>query len=142
MAKASSRTPDHKRIAKELIKRAERALKNAHAPYSRISVGAAVYCANGHIYTGCNVENGSYSLTMCAERVALFKAVSEGERDFLLLLVHSNGLESIEPCGACLQVYSEFAPDITVATMNAKKEFRFFPLKSLLARPFRLDHQG
>lgn len=139
MAKTSSRTQDHKRIAKELIKRTERALKNAHAPYSGISVGAAVYCADGHIYTGCNVENSSYSLTMCAERVALFKAVSEGERDFLVLLVHSNDVESIQPCGACLQAFSEFAPDITVATMNAKKEFRFFPLRVLLARPFRLD---
>ncbi|MBE0433592.1 cytidine deaminase [candidate division WOR-3 bacterium] len=136
--KISSETADFKRIAKELIKRTERVLKNAYAPYSNISVGAAVYCANGHIYTGCNVENSSYSLTMCAERVALFKAISEGERDFLVLLIHSSGVESILPCGACLQAYSEFAPEIVIATMNAKKEFHFFPIKVLLAKPFRL----
>lgn len=136
--KISSRTADLRRVAKELIKRTERVLKNAYAPYSNIPVGAALYCANGNIYTGCNVENSSYSLTMCAERVALFKAVSEGERDFSVLLIHSSAVESILPCGACLQVYSELAPEIVIATMNAKKEFHFFPISVLLTRPFRI----
>ncbi|MGB7055735.1 MAG: cytidine deaminase [bacterium] len=139
MAKISSKTQRHKKISKELIKRVKRTLKSAYAPYSKISVGAALYCANGHIYTGCNVENGSYSLTMCAERVALFKAISEGERDFLLLLLYSPRFDGILPCGACLQVFNEFAPDIVITTMNKKKEFYFYPLQTLLTKPFRLS---
>lgn len=139
MAKISSKTHRHKKISKELIKRVKRTLKNAYAPYSKIPVGAALYCANGHIYTGCNVENGSYSLTMCAERVALFKAISEGEKDFLLLLLYSPRFDGILPCGACLQVFSEFAPDIVITTTNKKKEFYFYPLQTLLRKPFRLS---
>jgi len=75
---------------------------------------------------------------MCAERTALFKAVSEGEKDFLLLLIYSPHIDPVLPCGACLQVYSEHAPDIVIATMNAKDEFRFFPIKTLLTQPFSL----
>jgi cytidine deaminase len=138
MAKTSSKTLQYKKISKELVKRVKTILKNAHAPYSKIPVGAALYCSNGHVYTGCNVENASYSLTMCAERVALFKAISEGEKRFLLLLLYSPRLDNILPCGACLQVLSEFAPDIVVATMNKKKEFRFYPLQVLITKPFHL----
>lgn len=139
MAKISSRTIQHKKISRELIKRVKRTLKNAYAPYSKIPVGAALYCANGHIYTGCNVENGSYSLTMCAERVALFKAISEGEKNFRLLLIYSPRLDDILPCGACLQVFNEFAPEIVIATMTKKKQFHFYPLPTLLTKPFRLS---
>ncbi|MGD9379353.1 MAG: cytidine deaminase [candidate division WOR-3 bacterium] len=138
MAKTSSRTLQHKKIAKELVRRVKTILKNAHAPYSKVPVGAALYCTNGHVYTGCNVENASYSLTMCAERVALFKAISEGENNFLLLLLYSPRLDGILPCGACLQVFSEFAPNIIVATMNKKKEFHFYPLQTILTKPFHL----
>jgi len=133
-----SKTAANKKISKELVRRVKKTLKNVYAPYSNISVSAALYCSSGNIYTGCNVENSSYSLTVCAERVALFKAVSEGERNFLLLLVYSPDIDSILPCGACLQVYSELAPEIVIATMNTKEEFHFYPIKTLLAKPFRL----
>jgi cytidine deaminase len=138
MVKTFSKTAAPKKISKELIRRVQRVLKNVYAPYSNVSVGAALYCANGNVYTGCNVENSSYSLTICAERVALYKAISEGEKNFLLLLLHSPSLDAILPCGACLQVYSELAPDIVIATMNTKKEFRFHPLNTLITKPFRL----
>ncbi|MDH4210988.1 MAG: cytidine deaminase [candidate division WOR-3 bacterium] len=138
MAKTSSKTAVNKKISKELLRRVKKTLKHVYAPYSGISVSAALYCSSGNIYTGCNVENSSYSLTMCAERVALFKAVSEGEKDFLLLLLHSPDIDSILPCGACLQVYSELASEIVITTVNAKDEFRFYPIKTLLAQPFRL----
>ena len=142
MAKTSSKTLQHKKISKELVKRVKTILKNAHVPYSKIPVGAALYCANGHVYTGCNVENASYSLTMCAERVALFKAISEGEKNFQLLLLHSPRLHNILPCGACLQTFSEFAPNIVIATMSKKKEFHFYPLQILLTKPFLLPGGG
>ena len=137
MARTSSKTVTNKKISKELLKNLKRALKNAYAPYSNISVAAALYCASGRIYTGCNVENSAYSLTMCAERVALFNAIAQGEKRFLLLLIYSPQVDSILPCGACLQVYSELAPDIVVATMNDKNEFHFHPLKTLLTKPFK-----
>ena len=139
MAKISSKTLLHKKISKELVKLLKRTLRNAYAPYSKIQVGAALYCRNGNIYTGCNIENSSYSLTICAERVALFKAVSEGEKDFLLVLIYSPDIDGILPCGACLQVFKEFAPEMVIATMNKKKEFRFYPLQTLLTKPFKLS---
>ena len=138
MARISSKAASHKKLAKDMMRSVKQVLKNVYAPYSKVSVAAALYCGSGRIHTGCNVENSSYSLTMCAERVALFKAISEGEKRFVLLLVHSPQVDFILPCGACLQVLNEFAPDIVIATMNAKNEFRFHPLKSLLAKPFRL----
>lgn len=138
MARTSSKTATNtKKVSKELLRRVKKTLKNAYAPYSGISVSAALYCTNGNIYTGCNIENSSYSLTMCAERIALFKAVSEGEKDFSLLLLHSPEIDSILPCGACLQVYSELSPDIIIATVNTKDEFRFYPIKTLLTQSFR-----
>jgi cytidine deaminase len=138
MERTSSKTNVKKKITKELLRRVKKTLKNVYAPYSNISVSAALCCSSGNIYTGCNVENSSYSLTMCAERVALFKAISEGERNFLLLLIYSPDIDSILPCGACLQVYSELAPEIIIATMNTKEEFRFYSIKTLLAKPFHL----
>jgi cytidine deaminase len=139
MARISSNTVLRKKVSKELVRRVKRVVNNAYAPYSGISVGAALYCANGHIYTGSNIENSSYSLTICAERVALFKAISEGERDFLLLLLYSPQIDSILPCGACLQVFSECAPEIIIVTMNKKSEFRFYPLQTLLSKPFKVN---
>jgi len=137
MARISSKSVLHKKISKELVRRVHKVLKNSYAPYSKITVGAALYCANGNIYTGCNVENGSYSLTMCAERIALYKALSEGEKSFFLLLLYSPEIKSILPCGACLQVLNEFAPEIVIVTMNQEKEFHFYPLKTLLTKPFK-----
>jgi cytidine deaminase len=139
MARTSLKNASQKKIAKELIRQVQKALKNAHAPYSRISVGAALYCSNGNIYTGCNIENATYSLTICAERVALYKALSAGERNFQLLLLYSPQVDFILPCGACLQVLSEFAPGIVISTMNQKKEFHFHLLKTLLPEPFTMN---
>ncbi|MCX7995766.1 MAG: cytidine deaminase [candidate division WOR-3 bacterium] len=126
------------KISKMLIKRLKETLKFAYAPYSKIQVGALLYCKGGKIYTGNNIENSSYSLTICAERVALYKAISEGAKDFLLLLLYSPQYEFIVPCGACLQVLSEFAPEILIATMNNNEEFKFFPLSVLLKKPFKI----
>ncbi len=92
----------------ELIAAAARAREAAHAPYSHFPVGAVVLTASGRVFTGANVENASYGLTVCAERVAIWKAVSEGETEIVTLAVVSDG--GVTPCGACRQVMTEFAP--------------------------------
>ena len=131
----------HKHLSQRLIKAVQRAQTMAYAPYSKISVGAGLYCGGRKIYTGANVENSSYSLSMCAERIALFQAVSEGVRDFRLLLVYSPQVSFITPCGACLQVLSEFAPDLVIASMNKREQFRFYPISVLMPQPFRLSQE-
>jgi cytidine deaminase len=99
--------------ATELLVHATRARRAAHAPYSRFEVGAALLAEDGRIFTGCNVENASYGLSECAERVALFKAVSEGARAFTALAV-AGPRAGVTPCGACRQVLAEFAPDLKI----------------------------
>jgi cytidine deaminase len=133
--------PRKKNVSKKLIKGVKKVIQYAYAPYSGVSVGAGIYCTNGNIYTGVNIENSSYSLSMCAERTALFKALSHGERGFLLLLVYSPQIEFITPCGACLQVLHEFAPDLVVVSMNNNDEFKFYPLKTLITEPFTLEKE-
>lgn len=125
-------------LSKKLIKAVKQSVKTAYAPYSKIKVGAGVICQGDRIYSGANIENSSYSLSICAERVALYKALSEGEKKFQVLLVYSPQIDYILPCGACLQVIGEFAPDLIVATMNKKTEFKFHPLGTLLTRPFAI----
>lgn len=101
--------------ARGLLDRAREARANAYAPYSRFSVGAALLAADGRIFTGCNVENASYGLTNCAERVAIGKAVSEGAREFVAVAVTGpEDAVAAAPCGACRQVLSEFGPDLPV----------------------------
>ena len=103
----------------ELILRAAQAREEAYAPYSHYAVGAALLTPSGHVYTGCNVENAVYSLTVCAERTAIVKAVSEGEREFdAIAVVTSNGGM---PCGACRQVLAEFGLDIRVLTATPER---------------------
>ena len=137
MAKISSTPATRSKIlSKELIKIVKQAVKNAYAPYSKIRVGAGVLCRGDRIYSGANIENSSYSLSICAERVALFKALSEGEKKFQVLLLYSPQIDFILPCGACLQVISEFAPDIVIATMNKETKFKFHPLSTLLTKAF------
>jgi cytidine deaminase len=103
----------------ELISLAARARECAYAPYSGYAVGAALLGRSGQVYTGCNVENAVYSLTVCAERAALFKAVSEGERAFeAIAVVTSNGGT---PCGSCRQVLAEFGPDMQVLVATPTK---------------------
>ena len=94
----------------ELISAATEAAKNAYSPYSNFRVGAALLTKSGKVYTGCNVENASYGLANCAERTAVFKAISEGEREFEMMAIGSVG--GVYPCGACRQVLNEFAPDL------------------------------
>lgn len=129
--------PGHRKPAKTLVRAVRSCVALAHAPYSKIRVAAGLYCARNRIYTGVNIENSSSSLTMCAERVAVFKALSEGIRDFKLMLVYSPEIDFIVPCGACLQVLSELAPGIVIATMDRHDNFRFHALGTLLPQPFR-----
>ena len=105
----------------ELMNNAKDAAKNSYSPFSRFAVGAAVITPSGKIYKGCNVENSSFGLTNCAERTAIFKAVSEGEREILAVAIYSPNTDSCYPCGACRQVLYEFQGDeyeIDVVTEN------------------------
>ena len=121
---------------RDLIEEAVKARGNAYAPYSNFQGGAALLAADGRIFTGCNVENASYGLTICAERVALFKAVSEGAREFKAIAI-ACGAGPCAPCGACRQVLSEFAPDLLVIMTDAQgKEPRREKLSTLLPLAF------
>ncbi len=125
---------------KELVARARAARKNAYAPYSHYAVGAAVLAESGRVYAGCNVENAVYPSGLCAERVAIFKAVSEGERALRALVVVTTNLGS--PCGACRQVFSEFAADdalIVLASARGNRRKRF-TLKDILPDRFGVRH--
>jgi cytidine deaminase len=118
----------------ELIARATLARKFAYAPYSNYPVGAALLARSGRVYLGANVENAVYPLTICAERVAVVKAVSEGEREFeAIAVVTSNGGS---PCGSCRQVLREFAPNLTVFIADADGNFRTVTIAELLPDSF------
>jgi cytidine deaminase len=122
----------------KLVSLAAEARKKAHAPYSNFAVGAALLAKSGRIYTGCNVENASYGLSVCAERVAVFKAVSEGEREFeAIAVVTENG---VTPCGACRQVLIEFGDDIQVIVADTSGHQRAFVLTDLMPEGFIPDH--
>lgn len=97
-----------------LVKLAEQAMENAYVPYSHFKVGAALLTKEGKVYTGCNIENASYGATNCAERTAIFKAVSEGEKEFTKLAVVSHTDKFTYPCGICRQVIGELLPDATL----------------------------
>lgn len=105
---------------KNLMDLAKEASKNSYSPFSRFAVGAAVLTSSGKIYQGCNIENSSFGLTNCAERTAIFKAVSEGERTILAVAIYSPNSDSCYPCGACRQVLFEFQDEyeIDVITEN------------------------
>ena len=118
----------------DLVAKAMEAREKAHAPYSHFAVGAALLAKSGRVYTGCNVENASYGLSICAERTAVFKAVSEGERDFEALAVVTE--KGVTPCGACRQVLLEFGDDIQVIVANGAGEYRIFGLQELLPEAF------
>jgi cytidine deaminase len=120
----------------ELIARATAARDLAYAPYSGFAVGAALLARDGRVFTGCNVENASYGLAVCAERVALFKAVSEGAREFARLAVVAGAEAFVSPCGACRQVLWEFAPDLVVISADLKGRVRRWTLRELLPDPF------
>lgn len=119
-----------------LIDAAKQARENAHAPYSNFRVGAALRSTSGRIFSGCNVENASYGLTMCAERVAIFKAISEGERGFSALAVVTDADVLTPPCGACRQLIWEFCGDIPVTIASLKGHADVAQMKDLFPRPF------
>ena len=121
---------------KGLIQAARKAKTHSHSPYSKFRVGAAVITKSGKIYTGCNIENSSYSLTVCAERTALFKAVSEGEKKFLAMVISTDVNDFISPCGACRQVISDLAGDINVILTNGVGKTKIMKMKDLLPHPF------
>jgi cytidine deaminase len=102
----------------DLVVRAREARDHAIAPFSSFRVGAALRTATGDVYTGCNVENASYGLTMCAERVALFKALSEGAREFAALAIVADTAQPTPPCGACRQLLWEYCGNIPVVMAN------------------------
>lgn len=119
-----------------LIAAARQARENAHAPYSNFRVGAAVWAKSGRIYTGCNVENASYGLTCCAERVAIFKAVSEGERGFDAVAVVTDADTLTPPCGACRQVIWELCGDVPVILADLAGNSEQLSSGELLPRAF------
>ena len=96
---------------KQLMSMAKNASKKSYSPFSRFAVGASVLTKSGNIYTGCNVENSSFGMTICAERCAIFKAISEGEREILAIAIYSPNADDCNPCGACRQVMYEFQGD-------------------------------
>jgi len=112
------------------------ARENAHAPYSKFYVGAALEDNAGRIHTGCNVENATYGLTLCAERVAVFKAISEGVRKFQKIAVAADTDTLTPPCGACRQILWEFCGDIEVILVNPRGASETLQLKSLFPRAF------
>lgn len=120
----------------QLVECALGARQYAHAPYSNFKVGAALLSSSGRVFTGCNVENSTYGLTVCAERVALWKAISEGERQFARIAVATQSKHPVFPCGACRQLLWEFCGDIEVILANTEglKESR--RLAGLLPYPF------
>ncbi len=124
-----------KDMAQELIEVAAEACKHSYSPYSDFPVGAAVLTESGEIYAGTNIENASYGATMCAERVAVYKAVSEGHRRIQAIAVYATAADYAFPCGMCLQVLSEFAGDIPVL-IAGKAGVKRYTLYQLLPHPF------
>ncbi|MBM7559689.1 cytidine deaminase [Marinitoga litoralis] len=118
-----------------LYEKAKEAMNKSYSPYSKFKVGAALITKSGKIYTGTNIENASYGLSMCAERTAIFKAVSEGEKDFETLVVIADTDGPVSPCGACRQVIAEFGVDEIVLT-NLKKDFKIMSVEDLLPYGF------
>ncbi len=125
-----------KTAEKQLVESAAKAREKAVAPYSKFKVGAALETKNGAIYTGCNIENASYGLTMCAERVAIFKAISEGEREFTAIAVVADTGELTPPCGPCRQIIHEFCGDIPIILANLNDKRETVQISELLPRAF------
>ncbi len=125
---------------KTLLKHAQAARKHSHSPFSHFRVGAAVLTLKGRVYTGCNIEVSSYGLTLCAERTALFKAFSEGERQFRAIAIATDTPGVTPPCGACRQVILDLAGDIDCVLGNRKGEITILKMSELLPHPFGVGH--
>ena len=121
---------------RKLLNRARRARANAYAPFSKFKVGAALETTTGRIYTGCNIENASYGLTLCAERVAIFQAVAAGERRFRRLAVAADTARLTPPCGACRQIIWEFCGDVEIVLADLRGRSAVRRMKKLLPEPF------
>lgn len=124
----------------ELMAKAVRARRGAYAPYSRFAVGAALLCRDGSVYTGCNIENAAYTPTVCAERVAFFKAVSDGHRDFAAIAISGGPMGApgtqTAPCGVCRQVMMEFCtPDFEIV-LGTEEDCKVYTLSELLPLGF------
>jgi len=123
----------------QLLSEAEEAVKQAYVPYSEFPVGAAVRTGDGSVYRGSNVENASYGLSMCAERTAIFKAVSEGHHELEAIAVAGSGQEETAPCGACRQVMREFNANLTIIFSTGPNSVKKLQLKDLLPESFGPD---
>ena len=125
---------------KRLLKKAKQAKENSYAPYSNFNVGAAVIGKNGKIYSGSNVENSSYGLTICAERAAIFKMINDGEREISAILIIGDTEKFLPPCGACRQVISEFSTNETIVYMcNKYEKFKKMTVEELIPLKFSID---
>lgn len=120
----------------KLVEAALAAREQAHAPFSKFKVGAALEDASGRIFTGCNVENATYGLTICAERVAVFKAISEGARAFKRIAVSADTDVLTPPCGACRQILWEFCGDVEITLANLHGKSETMRMQDLFPRPF------
>ena len=123
---------------RELMDRAKEAWKFAYIPYSHFGVGAALECDDGTVYTGCNVENAALGCTICAERTACVKAVSEGLRRFVRIAIYGEGETYCMPCGQCRQFLAEFSPEMEVLCAKAGGRYVSYKLRELLPHTFRL----
>ena len=132
----SEHDPNRSAAHEILIAAAQTAREHAHAPYSNFCVGAAVRAKSGRIITGCNVENATFGLTLCAERVAIFKAISEGERGFDAVAVVADTDTLTPPCGACRQILWEFCGDAEVILANLQGKVERYRMSALLPKPF------
>ena len=121
----------------KLLELAHEARERAYAPYSHYAVGAALLTKDGRVYQGCNIENAVYPVGTCAERTAIFKAVSEGHRDFVRIVIAGKSEDYCVPCGSCRQVMMEFAPEMEVICLNGQGQARSFRLRELL--PYGFD---
>ena len=119
-----------------LVEAALRVRDNAFAPYSQFKVGAALEDGDGRIHTGCNVENATYGLTVCAERVAVLKAISEGATGFRRIAIAADTKTLTPPCGACRQILWEFCGDVEIVLVNLQGETGVLHLKEIFPRPF------
>jgi cytidine deaminase len=138
--KRPSRRPPAAGPTAALVALAADAREMAHAPYSRFKVGAALLLSSGEIVTGCNIENASYGLTLCAERTAVFKAVSEGFRGFEAIAVVADSLRPTAPCGPCRQILWEFCGDIWVHIARPGRKAKSYRMSELLPVPFDDRH--
>ena len=120
----------------DLLRAALAAREHAHAPFSNFRVGAAIEDSSGRIHSGCNVENATYGLTLCAERVAVFKAISEGAREFKRVAVAADTDVLTPPCGACRQILWEFCGDVELVLVNPRGVTETLRMKDLFPRPF------